>query len=59
MLKTILENLPEIITMSVILLFKKLDSEPNKERDNKIEELEKDIQELKEKFAYLKGQLGK
>lgn len=54
----LIENLPSIL-MGIYVFFKEVGkTKPNETKDNKINQLEQDIHELKEEMSFIKGQLS-
>ena len=54
----LIKNLPSIL-MGIYVLFKEVGkTKPDETKDDKIEKLEKEIQEMKEDMSFIKGQLS-
>lgn len=54
----LIENLPSIL-MGIYVFFKEVGkTKPDETKDDKIEKLEKEIQEMKEDMSFIKGQLS-
>ena len=54
----LIENLPSIL-MGIYVLFEKVGkTKPNETNEDKINQLEQEIQELKEELSFIKGKLS-
>lgn len=54
----LIKNLPSIL-MGIYVFFKEVGkTKPDETKDDKIEKLEKEIQEMKEEMSFIKGQVS-